>query len=309
LGMTKESLMRKVQELEAKVAVLTEENAALKLSLQNAIEANSRISESLSLTTNEHAKVRREKDDLTAQFRLLEERFDADKAKWDKELKELKALKAKLSDSSDATTTALQQEWEDMNAKRDLVRDELRRTREELLKEREELEAAQRKLLEKMERNRKTKQGLETIKKGLESSHAIAIPVLSKSVIQHATDMNTWIPILEAAREYKHIPVEFPPYSSVKDKDYDSQMKILNTLLIKQNKNFDKLLAERTIEATEIVSINAGKRKKREKTQQEIDGGYESLSESDEEVKPKQDMAGSKSKKASSSSSGKSGRK
>jgi len=278
----------------------------LKSSLQNAIEANSRISESLSLTSSEHAKVRREKDDLTAQFRLLEERFDADKVKWDKELKELKALKAKLSDSSDATTTALQQEWEDMNAKRDLVRDELRRTREELLKEREELEAAQRKLLEKMERNRKTKQGLENIKKGLESNHALAIPVLSKSIIQHATDMNTWIPILEAAREYRHIPVEVPPYTSVKDKDYDSQIKILNTLLIKQNKNFDKLLAERTIEATEIVSINAGKRKKREKTQQEIDGGYESLSESGEEVpqaKPKQDMAGSKSKKASGSSS------
>jgi len=86
----------------------------------------------------------------------------------------------------------------------------------------------------------------------------------------------------------------------------------LNTLLIKQNKNFDSLIAERTIEATEIVSVNAGKRKKREKTQQEIDGGYESLSESDEDVKPsiKQDqLSGSKQKKSGTSGQGRSGRK
>jgi len=145
LGMTKESLMRKVQELEEKVVLLTEENAALKIALQNAINAQNTLNETLSLTMEQHSKVRKVKDDLTTQYRELEEKFELDKARWEKELSELKAQKARLSENSDATTTQLQQEWEDMNAKRDAVRDELRKTREELMKEREELENAQKK--------------------------------------------------------------------------------------------------------------------------------------------------------------------
>jgi len=185
-----------------------------------------------------------------------------------------------------------------MNAKRDLVRDELRRTKEELMKEREELEAAQKKLLEKLERNRKTKESLSTIKNGLDSSHALAIPVLSTSIVQHAVDMNTWIPILEIDRKYTHINVAVPSIESVLDRSYDDQIKTLSELLTRQNKNFDKLLAERTAEATEIVSVNAGKLKKREKTKQEIDHGYESLSESEEEPRtPKESDKKKKSKK------------
>jgi len=147
------------------------------------------------------------------------------------------------------------------------------------MKEREELENAQKKLLAKIERARKTKQGLDTIMKGSISSHEIVIPVLSSSVIQHANDMNNWIPILESDREYKHNPVNVPSLESVQKKDYDQQMEVLSKLLEAQNRNLDKLLAERATEATEIVSVQAGKRKRREKTKQEIEGGYESLDE------------------------------
>jgi len=152
-----------------------------------------------------------------------------------------------------------------------------------LLKEREELEDAQKKLLAKIDRAKKTKQGLETIMGGSQSSHALVIPVLSGSVIQHANDMNSWIPKLEEDRLYKHNPVKVPSIESVQKKDYDHQIETLSKLLVDQNKNFDKLLAERITEATEIVSVAAGKRKKREKTKEEIEGGYDSLSESEEE--------------------------
>jgi len=119
--------------------------------------------------------------------------------------------------------------------------------------------------------------------KGSESSHALVIPVLSTSVIQHANDLNNWIPKLEEDRQYKHTPIKVPTVESVQKKDYDQQIGALSKLLDDENKNFDKLLAERITEATEIVSVAAGKRKKREKTKEEIAGGYESLSESEEE--------------------------
>jgi len=283
LGMTKESLMKKVQELEEKVLILTEENTQLKAALESAIQANSQVQQTLSLTSEEHSKVRRVKDDLTSQLNLLEEKYSKDKLAWDNQLSELKQQKAKLSANSDQATESLQKEWEDATASRDLIREELRRTKEDLLKEREELESAQKKLLAKIDRAKKTKQGLETIMKGSESSHALVIPVLSTSVIQHANDMNNWIPILEAGRQYKHHPVKVPSIESVQKKDYDHQIETLSKLLVDQNKNLDKLLVERTVEATEIVSVAAGKRKRREKTQEEIAGGYESLSESEEE--------------------------
>jgi len=283
LGMTKESLMKKVQELEEKVLILTEENNQLKAALESAIQANSQVQETLSLTSEEHSKVRRVKDDLTSQLNLLEEKYSKDKLRWDNELSQLKQQKAKLSSNSDQATEGLQKDWEDETAKRDLIREELRRTKEELLKEREELEDAQKKLLAKIDRAKRTKQGLETIMKGSESSHALVIPVLSTSVIQHANDMNNWIPKLEEDRQYKHIAVKVPSLESVQKKDYDHQIETLSKLLVDQNKNFDKLLVERIVEATEIVSVAAGKRKKREKTQEEIAGGYESLSESEEE--------------------------
>jgi len=75
LGMTKESLMKKVQELEEKVLILTEENLQLKASLEAAILANSQVQETLSLTSEEHSKVRRVKDDLAQQLSQLEKIF------------------------------------------------------------------------------------------------------------------------------------------------------------------------------------------------------------------------------------------
>lgn len=132
---------------------------------------------------------------------------------------------------SDAETTRLQQQWEEVSSQRDAIRDELRKTKDELTKEREVLEAEQKKLLAKLERAKKTKEGLETVMKGSEENHAQVGPVLTKSVIQHANDMNNWIPILESCREFKHKAVSVPTVDSVLKKDYDQQLEVLSNLV------------------------------------------------------------------------------
>jgi len=220
--------------------------------------------------------------------------------KWDSELASLKAQKAKLNDSSDAETTRLQQEWESASANRDAIRDELRKTKEELTKERELLESEHKKLLSKLERAKKTREGLESVMKGSEASHAKVGPVLSRSIVQHANDMNNWIPILESGREMKHKPVSVPAIDSVLKKDYDHQLETLSKLVGAENKDLEALLRERTEEAKEVVSVAMGKLKKRERTAKEIEDGGETSSEEEvhnEEVEEKSKKSTSKSKK------------
>jgi len=300
LGMTKESLMKRVAELEQKLILLQEENASLKASIEQALSQHTNLSHDLELKSEEHSKVRRAKDDLTSKLRQLQERYDSEKMRWDSELSQLKAQKAKLADSSDAETTRLQQEWESASANRDAIRDELRKTKEELTKERELLESEQKKLLSKLERAKKTREGLESVMKGSEKSHAYVGPVLSRSIVQHANDMNNWIPILEAAREMKHKPVPVPAIDSVLKKDYDQQLEALSKLVGAQNKDLENLLRERTEESKEVVSVAMGKLKKRVRTAKEIeDGGGESSSEEEQQ----QVEVEEKSKKSSSKSS------
>jgi len=300
LGMTKESMMKRVAELEAKLQLLIDENVSLKQSIEQALLNQSNLSESLDLKSEEHSKVRRSKDDLTTKFNFLEDQYEKDRLKWEEELTKLKAQKAKLSESSDAETTRLQQKWEEVSNQRDAIRDELRRTKDELTKEREVLEAEQKKLLAKLERAKKTKEGLESVMKGSEASHAKVGPVLTKSIIQHANDMNNWIPILESCREYKHKSVSVPNTDAVLKKDYDQQLELLSKLVNAQNTDLDKLLLDRTNEAKEVVSVAMGKLKKRVRTAKEIEEGGES-SEDEPVVVHQQQEELEKSKKSKKS--------
>jgi len=293
--MTKESMIKRVAELEEKLRLLMEENVSLKASIDLAMKSHHDLNHDLELKSEEHSKVRRSKDDLTSKFTLLEEQYEADRLRWEKELAALKAQKAKLGENSDAETTRLQQAWEEASAQRDAIRDELRRTKEELTKEREQLEAEQKKLLAKLERARKTKEGLESVLKGSEASHQKIGPVLTRSVIQHANDMNNWIPILESAREYKHKPVSVPSVDAVLKKDYDQQLETLSKLVSAQNKDLDSILRDHTEEAKEVISVAMGKLKKRIKTAKEIEEGGGESSEDEPEVEPEVEQKPKKS--------------
>jgi hypothetical protein len=99
LGMTKESMIKRVAELEEKLRLLMEENASLKASIDLAMKSHHDLNETLELKSDEHSKVRRSKDDLTSKFNLLEEQYESDRLKWEQELAALKAQKAKLSEN------------------------------------------------------------------------------------------------------------------------------------------------------------------------------------------------------------------
>jgi len=89
--------------------------------------------------------------------------------------------------------------------------------------------------------------------------------------LQHVTDMNTWVPVLEEDREFQQKPVRLPDEGQVSKQSYDDQIQTLTGVTKDENVALQALLKERELEAAEVVSVNMGKLKKRIKKQAELD--------------------------------------
>jgi len=214
--------------------------------------------------------------------------------KWEEELASLRAQKAKMSENSDEQTTDLSILLDESTAIRDSLKEELRKAKEEATKEREELEAAQKKLIKKVERVQKSKQDLEDIKKDMEGTHALVMPTLTHSIIQHASDYNPWSLNLEEDRKFIPKKVLIPDEGLIKGEQYMQQLKVLSKLLNEQNRSLDALLQNRGKEKQEVLSVELGKLKKRDRTKAEEEEGAES---SEEEGKQGQDKKSAASQK------------
>jgi len=77
-----------------------EENIALKESIAKSQQSANQLHEMLTMTTDEHTRVKKQRDDLKHKLHELTEKFKSDKLKWDNEVIDLKRQKAKLSENS-----------------------------------------------------------------------------------------------------------------------------------------------------------------------------------------------------------------
>jgi len=247
---------------------LEEENALLKQSLDQLNTQSVDLASQLAISNSESQSLATERSDLAKQLRELSSRFDEDKTHWEEELARLKAKMAELSENSDATTSALQDEWHQINHSRDLLREEWQLTKEKLTKEREELDAEHKKLTAKLAREKKLTESLQGILDTQKRHHQKSIEVLRRHLLQHVTDMNTWEPILEEDREYKPKGVKVPDEPVVAKQSYDEQIQTLTRVTKDENAALQSLLRERELEAAEVVSVNMGKLKKRIKKEE-----------------------------------------
>jgi len=247
LGMTTESLLKRVKELEEKLRQLQEENAHLKD------------------TSAQNRKLVTKREELSSQLSTLEEQYDRERLKWEEELARLRAEKAKLAANSDTNVTSLNAQWDEIQASRDKIREEFRKAKEELTKQKEELDSENKKLVSKLERTAKTKDILEELLTSQEASHNQTIAVLRKHTMQHVSDTNIWVPILEIERNYNHHVVIMPREAEVAKKHFEDQVEALTKIMNDENKSFGKLLREREQEEAEVLSVNMGRLKKRVK--------------------------------------------
>jgi len=129
LGMTTESLLKRVKELEEKLRLLTEENHQLKEALKHIDLSHAKLTTSFSQTSEENRTLKSQREELSSRYSTLEESYDADKLRWEAELARLRAQKAKLAANSDSTVGDLTAQWDAIHASRDKIREEFKKSK------------------------------------------------------------------------------------------------------------------------------------------------------------------------------------
>lgn len=99
LGMTKDSLSKRAQDLELKLSHLESEHSQLLLALDQLNNSNVDLKQQLTLTTSESESLSSNRSQLSSELQELTERYDEDKSRWEDELARLKAKLAELSEN------------------------------------------------------------------------------------------------------------------------------------------------------------------------------------------------------------------
>lgn len=99
LGMTRDSLAKRAQDLELKLSHLEEENTQLKLSLDQLNNSSVDLKEQLTLATSETQNLSSHRSQLSSDLSELSSTYDENKSKWEEELARLKAKMAELSEN------------------------------------------------------------------------------------------------------------------------------------------------------------------------------------------------------------------
>jgi len=252
-GVSKESLIKKIKELEDRVRELTAENEALrenKKSLEITVEE---LTAKLSALQDAHAKLLSTHEETVKELNALKSTYAADKKSLEARVSELSENIKLLKANSGDTVTQLQNAKDEITRERDALREELKNTREQLLREKKELEAKNAELQANLAKARK-------------SIHA-----LRKHLLQHVHDMHVRKVFLEQDREYESEDLHIVMENELEGMEFAEQVQTLDTAISEENVRLEKLLKEREAEAAEVVAVNIGKKKHRIKKGLEAD--------------------------------------
>jgi len=262
-GDTKESLLKRLKELEEKLRLLLIENEELKNRSKDLEHSTQDLSLKLTSETSEKTKLATSKEEINSKLGSLKQDFASEKAALKKKIEELQNNIQLLKSKSDGSTSQLQTAKDEMARERDAVKEELRKTKEQLQKEKEELQAQHDELTANLKRNQQMKEKLEEIMKQQENTNKQTINVLRKHVLRHVSDMHVWKGYLEHDREYEPGDVKFVTEKEIEKLSFADQVNKLDKEMIGENRRLQSLLKEREQEAAEVVSVNMGKKKKR----------------------------------------------
>jgi len=304
-GETKESLLKRLQELEEKFRVLTSENEALKAARAALEHSSMDLNKKLVVLSEEKTQALSSKTEVTTSLGHLKETYESDTTKLHSKISELTDQISLLKSSSDSSVTNLQNEKDRAAKERDGVREELKKAREQLTKEKEELQAQHDDLEANIVKNKKMKEELEEIRKQQQENHQKTINVLRKHLLQHVQDMHVWKPLLEADREFQESDLYLKSDSDIEKLSMTLQVAELDKAIIEDNTRLSRLVREREVEAAEVLSVNIGKKKKRIKKHAEVDdmsagdigGGTDEEKERKKEKVEKVDKAAGTKKK------------
>jgi len=260
---TKESLEKRLQDLEEKVRFYEEENATLR-NLRDSLKTQEvALQTSFEEFVETKTTLLEEKEEMESQLGELTVSFKKEKSEKKQKVEVLNEEIQVLKASADSNTTALQNEKDSITQERDVLKEELKSTKDKLTKEKEEIQSKNEELSNNLKRMNKMKEELEQIMRQQEQNHNKTIDSLRKHLLRHLQDMQVWKVYLESEREYEIDPVTIISNESCEKLDYNGQIASLDQALLGESKRLEKLIEERETEAAEVVSVNIGKKKKR----------------------------------------------
>jgi len=260
---TKESLEKRLKDLEEKVRFFETENDTLRELLNSLKHQESTLLTHLQQTSEEKQKLSFLREEIETNLTELNKHHSSEKTSLTTKIEELNQTIKGLKSTADSSTTLLQNQKDELTKERDHIKEELKSTKDKLSKENEEIAAKNEELTSNLKKVNRLREELEEISKQQEENNQTSLTILRKHLIGHIKDMQTWKVYLEKDREYKPDPINIITEEDCEKLPYRRQLFELNALVVGENKLLGKLIGEREIEAAEVVAVNIGKKKKR----------------------------------------------
>jgi len=282
-GQTKESIMKQITDLEARLKELIIENEELK-SVKGTVELKVRdLTEKLHFETEEKRVLLTSKEEVETVLGTLKETYSKEKTDLNSTITELEENITLLKSASGENQSQLESAKEEVKKERDIMREELQKTKAQLTKEKEDLQSEHEELLSNVRRVQKAKEELEEKMKQKQEEHSRSIHLLRKHLLQHVRDLHVWKVFLEQDREYEsedlHVVME-PEIESILP--FSKQVSTLDTAINEENVKLDSLQRERQEEDALAAAAAAAAKSKHSK---KSDAKKEEKSEKAEEKK------------------------
>jgi len=258
-GETRDSLLKKVKELEEKIAQIIAENDTLRNSKTSLEHHQKDLTENLHLVTTEKTEVTHLRDQISTQFSDLQSSYSKETSELKEKIEELQQNIKLLQSSSADTTTNLQSAKDEMKKERDSVREELKKTKEALAKEKEELTNKQNELISNLKKNQKAREELEEIMNKKQEAHGQSIHALRKRLLKHVHDMHVWKNFLDQERDYESEDLHVTMFPELVEFPFSEQVHTLDTAISEENVKLDSLKKEREEEIKAEAAASKGK--------------------------------------------------
>jgi hypothetical protein len=248
-GQTKETILKRIEELEARLKALIIENEELK-SKKGDVELSLKdLSKKLDFVTEERQTLLVSKEQKETELGSLKETYSKEKHDLQKNVHELEQNIALLKSASGENQHHLESAKDEMKKERDAIKDELQKTKDKLNKEKEELQHEQEELIANNKRAQKAREELEEKMKQKQEENSRTIHLIRKHLLQHVKDMHVWKVFLDQDKEtYEADDLHIVMEPELQSLPFSQQMSTLDKATSEENHKLDELLQQRRTE-------------------------------------------------------------
>lgn len=153
-----------------------------------------------------------------------------------------------LREKVDVLTKLLEAETEEKNELKSET-EALQKAKEALEKEKKLLTVERDDLVKQLKAAKRAREELEEAVQSATKRNGLGLDAIRKNLLEHVADLSIWKEFLEQDRDYKAPAATLTDEESVKGKDFEQQISLLNKALTEENERLEELLKGRREEA------------------------------------------------------------